>query len=129
MTLLHHTFRQAHEDTTVPFDTLRYDRSCCSELPAVSAAEVGAARIGGIGLASLSLTPDGRLLAVATADGAVALHSVRALSEFMQNAVAALADSATPPAPYASWELLDGDSAVQVPSIKLIICCSTANMP
>lgn len=85
------------------------------ELPALTAAEVGSAQISADSLASLSLSPDERLLAVAPAAGdAVSLFTVHSLVE-----------AGTPAQPCASWQLPAGHRALQVRSGSRI-CCESA---
>ncbi len=83
------------------------------ELPPLTAAEVSYARVPGIGLASLSLSPDERVLAVApVAGGAVSLFTVHSLVE-----------SGTPLQPFATWQLPLGNRALQVTSSWLFEGC------
>ena len=76
---------------------------CGRELPAIAAEDVGGTQIASGGLASLSLSTDERVLAIAMADGGISLYGVRAL-----------VDAFMPPQPLATWQLLEGDAAVQV---------------
>ena len=74
------------------------------ELPPLTAAEVGEARITSDGVASISLSPDERWLAVAPrGDAAVCLYTVHSLVA-----------SGAAAQPVATWQLPPGDAAVQV---------------
>ena len=88
---------------------------CGRELPAIAAEDVGGTQIASGGLASLSLSTDERVLAIATSDGGISLYGVRAL-----------VDASMPPQPLATWQLLEGDAAVQV---RLLCSTSSSSTP